>query len=110
MTALGRLAWIGLAVGLLALTGCTHWRHIPPVSYEQHRVEMRECMRFANGLGGPIVVVTDRITPFGTALTGLGFAANLAREMAVEERLAACMTARGYYRDGFTANRYGWKP
>jgi hypothetical protein len=91
----------------LTLTGCTHWRHVPPVSLAQHQVDLRACIGVARGLVPPVAVVPAPKS-VALAVSSLTFAATVVEEFQFERRLEACLTARGYQRAGFTTNIYGW--
>lgn len=94
---------------LLLLSGCTHWRHAPPVPLDQHKVDLRACIGVANGRSPLVVVPVVGTAPLTQALGGFAMAATIAEEFAFEQRLRSCMSQRGYRRAGFTTNIYGWK-
>ena len=101
----GVIFWLFVGV---TLTGCTAWRHDPPVALDQHRLDLRECLGVARGWT-PIPAPGVGVSPVNTAIAGLDVAATVVGEIEFEARLSRCMGARGYRRAGLTTNIYGWR-
>jgi hypothetical protein len=92
----------------LILVGCTGYIHEPPVTLEQHRVDLEACrmaVRYPAGIPTGLGLGNSGVA---VATSAVGVAASEVDNFNRESAIIECMKGRGY-RAGLTFNPYGCK-